>query len=241
MNDLKFPDIFKFNDLVDFANKIGATPSLCDLVESFNPSIYEFEEGEVFDDYVVYIRDFNSGEDRRFHLCCCATIYNFIKYGTYDVKYKQIKTAAVMENKGKHVFPVFFSDLKKEAKQELKVCKHCLWALNYKNYRNEKESKKNQICKNFSIVDFLEEYKTTAPSSGDWNDELYNIYSNDWNKISRYKREKANWKCELCGTDYSQDRKNLHVHHVNSNKRDNREFNLRVLCRSCHMKVHEMK
>lgn len=241
MNDMIFPEMFKFNDLVDFAEQIGATPSLVDLAEDFEPSISDFEEGEIFDDYVVYIRDFESEQDRRFHICCCATIFNFIKYGTYDVKYKSIKTAAISLDRNKHIFPVYFTNTKEEDRKELKVCKNCLWTVNYRNYRNETESRRNKIYEKFSIVDFLEEYKINIPSAGDWNDGLFNVYSDDWGKISRYMREKANWKCELCGTDYSQDKQKLHVHHANSNKRDNRPPNLRVLCHSCHMKVHHFK
>lgn len=243
MDDIEFPNIFMFNDLVDFANEIGAMPSLGDYALDFEPSIYEFEQGQIFDDYLVYIRDFESDGERRFHLCCCQTIFEFIKYGRYGAKYKQIPTACIkIKKNGKgydHYFPVFFTNTKEEKIKVLKPCKHCLETLNYKNYKYENERRREPIYEKFSLVDFLEEYKINLPSTNDYDDGLYNDYSNDWPSISERMRERKNWKCEICGADYSQDRGNLHVHHRNENKRDNRLSNLSVLCRHCHQKMHE--
>ena len=236
-------DVFMFNDLVDFANEIGAKPSLGDYALDFEPSIYDFEPGRIFDDYLVYIRDFESESTRRFHLCCCQTIFEFIKHGRYGAKYKQIPTSGVkIKKSGKaydHYFPVYFINTNKEELKVLKPCKHCLETLNYRNYKFENERKRKSIYENFSLVDFLEEYKINVPLTGDYDDGLYNAYSNDWSSISKCMRERKKWICEICGADYSQDRQNLHVHHRNENKRDNRLGNLQVLCKYCHRKMHE--
>lgn len=243
MDDIRFPDIFMFNDLVDFANEIEAKPSLGDYALDFKPSVYDFEQGQIFDDYLVYIRDFESEGIRKFHLCCCPTIFEFIKHGRYDAKYKQIKTGCVKIKKAgrfyDHYFPVYFVDSKKERSKSLKPCKHCLEALNYKNYKFENDRKRDSIYNNFSLVDFLEDYKINVPSTESYNDGLYNTYTNDWPTISRTIRERANWTCDICGADYSQDKKNLHVHHRNEKKQDNREANLQVLCKYCHKRMHE--
>jgi len=45
--------------------------------------------------------------------------------------------------------------------------------------------------------------------------------------------EKYQKKCFFCG-----DTKNIEVHHINTNRKDNRIENLIVLCRDCHKKVH---
>ena len=243
MDDIRFPDMFMFNDLVDFANEIGAKPSLGDYAIDFEPSIYDFKQGQIFEDYLVYIRDFESEGVRRFHLCCCQTIFEFIKHGRYGYKYKKIPTSCVKIKKDgrsfDHFFPVYLIDLKKEKNKVLKPCKHCLETLNYKNYKYENERKRESIYRNFSLVDFLEEYKVNVPHTDHYDDGLYNVYSDDWSSISKRLRKRASWKCEICGADYSQDRKNLHVHHRNENKRDNRDVNLQVLCRHCHQKMHE--
>lgn len=40
-------------------------------------------------------------------------------------------------------------------------------------------------------------------------------------------------ECEDCGSIAE-----LHVHHINRNRRDNREENLRTLCKDCHWTYH---
>lgn len=236
--------VFMFNDLVSFANEIGATPSIGDFAEDFKPSVYDFIEGQIFKDYVVYIRDFDSSQSRRFHLCCCQTIFEFIKYGRYGEQYKKLRVDCIkMKRSGsvyEHIFPVYFLNLDKGDFKALKPCKHCLEALNYKNYRFESERNRKKIYETFSIVDFIEEYKIDIPDTGDADDGLFNTYSEDWNAISFFVRSRAKWKCGICGTDYSQDRANLHVHHRNGNKRDNRLANLIALCKPCHQKIHNI-
>ena len=40
-------------------------------------------------------------------------------------------------------------------------------------------------------------------------------------------------KCKECGV-----RKNLTIHHLDGNKKDNIRSNLKLLCRKCHDKIH---
>ena len=40
-------------------------------------------------------------------------------------------------------------------------------------------------------------------------------------------------KCIFCRT-----KKSLHIHHINTNSKDNRLLNLLLVCRDCHLKVH---
>ena len=66
-------------------------------------------------------------------------------------------------------------------------------------------------------------------------------YTKNWETISRAYRIKHNYTCEKCGLhiDNELDRMYLHTHHINGNKTDNREKNLRCLCIRCHANVDD--
>ena len=63
-----------------------------------------------------------------------------------------------------------------------------------------------------------------------------NIYTESWSKISKKLREQKKYLCERCGRDFSNQecKKFLHVHHIDSDKRNNTRKNLKVLCIECH-------
>ena len=59
-------------------------------------------------------------------------------------------------------------------------------------------------------------------------------YSVDWAEtLRRSIRERDNWTCRKCGKKRSVD-----IHHIDTNKHNNKENNLVCLCRSCHLKTH---
>ena len=47
-------------------------------------------------------------------------------------------------------------------------------------------------------------------------------------------RQFKNWKCDECGKDFSINRGQLDVHHLDSNKFNVDYQNLRALCKVCH-------
>lgn len=50
--------------------------------------------------------------------------------------------------------------------------------------------------------------------------------------------ERAGNRCEVCGAAYQKRR--LHIHHIDEDKRNNAEENLIVLCNTCHLLVHHV-
>ena len=173
-------------------------------------------------------KDFNNGNFvealHRYHFTECQTIKRvnnekrkdrFLGSSrwTGDFKYSLIK-----HNK------VFFEN----NNQKLYPCKHCLkklMKLNGDKYRHD----------NFNIKDAL---KIKDQVGNNYNLECSytpNIYSHDFPKIAKRLKKAKNYTCEECGTI----KKNgLHCHHINHQKSDNREINLQVLCKNCHVEIH---
>jgi DNA mismatch repair protein MutS len=78
-------------------------------------------------------------------------------------------------------------------------------------------------------------------------DDLLNLNNKIINtKVSKYNKNKLCYKCELCGTT-----KNLDTHHIRQQSESNirgfmkdgwhknKEFNLIIICKACHHKVHK--
>ena len=65
-------------------------------------------------------------------------------------------------------------------------------------------------------------------------------YTSFWKQVSTAYREKVKWNCENCkiNLESMNDRRFLHVHHLNGNKTDNRPENFQALCILCHAFEH---
>lgn len=117
----------------------------------------------------------------------------------------------------------------------LQVCKDCLSKLNYKNARRSTKARA-EICNNFDIPEFFETYSTFFPNmpSRSVVSEGYGVYPRDWEKISYGVRAGAGWACQSCQVDLSNHRSLLHAHHIDGQKHNNVQSNLRALCIDCH-------
>lgn len=60
------------------------------------------------------------------------------------------------------------------------------------------------------------------------------VYPKHWSAISKFYREKADWKCEECGKSFINEKHLLDVHHINGVRSDVSKANLRVLCKEHH-------
>ena len=62
-------------------------------------------------------------------------------------------------------------------------------------------------------------------------------YPPRWGRMSRWVREHAGWRCELCGAKNGPPPNLLTVHHLDSNKWNLLPWNLAALCQNCHRQV----
>lgn len=64
-------------------------------------------------------------------------------------------------------------------------------------------------------------------------------YPPDWKAITTRLKQKANWTCQKCGRHAGKpENLQLGVHHKDGDPTNNRESNLIVLCRGCHLAEH---
>ena len=170
----------------------------------------------------------------KFHVADCQTLSQMRRQGRYD-RY-------VVATRRDGNFTVNFLDggrlIKEGVECRLYVCKNCLNKLDYKNYRN-KRTQQGEIRESFDLREFFERYdsKITKEPRHTETSAPVNEYSSDWPQISHCYKEKVGWKCEKCGTDLGEGKEFLHAHHINAQKNDNREQNLRALCIHCHAEM----
>ncbi len=184
---------------------------------------------------VVYIRDQYVPSDAtreelpKFHVADCVALQEMRKLNRYD------RYVVTYRRDGKFIVN-FLRDKKQEIECRLYVCKNCLDRLNYNGYRRHGYSGRNAIRDHFNLRAFFEKYDsqiTREPTHTDITAPV-NTYPPNWEQISYRYKEKRNWKCEECGVNLKDERKFLHVHHINGQKNDSNEKNFLALCIGCH-------
>lgn len=126
---------------------------------------------------------------------------------------------------------------------DLDICKYCLSQLKWQGYQGGLSSaEKDFRAKNMNLADFYQSYEPQFYNEmvkilhTDQDQVAINDYQPNWAYISYSFRKSKNWRCESCGIDCSENRANLHTHHINGNKYDNHRHNLSALCYDCHAK-----
>jgi hypothetical protein len=123
--------------------------------------------------------------------------------------------------------------------------------INNSNYPNFGEPTYNltlEICLNCvnSIIDTRN--INTTEEFNSWLRANYQMvqtagldgYPLNWSAISREYRKLKNYRCEDCLIDLSLHKKFLHVHHIDHNKLNCDQSNLKALCIRCHSKQDEL-
>ena len=69
------------------------------------------------------------------------------------------------------------------------------------------------------------------------------LYPANWDEIALYVKEKADWKCQVCGKQcrrpgekFDTHKRTLTVAHLNHIPMDCRDENLKAMCAVCHLK-----
>lgn len=175
---------------------------------------------------LLYIKDMDFGQIRKFHFHQCRTLndmYNKGRFERYVVT--QRKTGYFLMDK-----KVGYNLYEKDVEERLDVCKNCLNWFN-RNYR------KRYSVETFDIVEFFGSFTQTpithTPKYTDKNAPISG-YSEDWDLISKQRKEQCGYICQQCGIDLSNHKNLVQTHHANGVKSDNSPSNLKVLCIECH-------
>lgn len=63
-------------------------------------------------------------------------------------------------------------------------------------------------------------------------------YSPNWKSLCKMIKDRDEWTCQICGDCRKHWETDLHVHHIDGNKRNDHPWNLISLCSSCHHPIH---
>lgn len=151
------------------------------------------------------------------HLFYCQTLRDMEAHGRKD---RYIAT-----NDCSGDFDIKYTDYNK-AKVHLNVCQHCHRLLQDRIYGTYKQ---------FDFSKFATNHNYCPPYFGNVPKTVYGVeYPTNWPQISYKIRKERGWRCEKCGRDFSKQKQNLHLHHINGIKSDCSRSNLKALCRKCH-------
>lgn len=191
---------------------------------------------------LVYIKDqsYYGGEVslHKFHFSKCRTIESFIAKGKIQKFVVSTRTDGLFFVN--YVEPYTNKIIKEDILKVLKVCKNCLTKINYKGFRNAPMRRREEIYRNFSLSEFLEEDSTRLDENelqlNTDQTQPKNEYPPDFKKIADNFKKERYYQCEGCGKMLANPNKRrfLHAHHKNGLRWDNRPQNIQILCIKCH-------
>lgn len=120
--------------------------------------------------------------------------------------------------------------MRKDIKQLEKYCLYCGKPLCRKRYNGRLEDFTVFTKRKFCDSDCMAKYRLTNTDDGSSWSSAHTTARKINDKIIHGD------KCEICGSST-----NIDVHHIDFNWKNNSIDNLQVVCRSCHMKIHNPK
>lgn len=187
---------------------------------------------------LVYIRDVPTyGGDfslPRFHVAFCRTLDEMREAHRFE-RY----VVATRDDGQFWIHKISNGRRRNGSWEKLNVCQNCLNALNFDGFSYSLDKKRRSlIVSQFEIAHFFEMYSKSLhlrEPTHDYISAPINEYTDDFEQISRRVKTARGYKCENCGR--SPEVRYLHVHHINGQKNDNSDANLRVLCLGCHARM----
>ncbi len=215
-------------------------------IRDFDINEIEVKEGILFyknEQVVLYIYDcYKTVDDEsedlsRYHVSECKTIEDMKARDRYE---RYIATSRKTGSFKISLFRDIERSHKEEREKDLKVCINCLKALNYNGAKDKDHMQRREICDAFEIGEFFDEYSTYFKEKPKYtcDNVQINNYPDDWNIISKKKRESESWECEICGVNLQIFKNLLQTHHKNEHRFDSSPNNLEALCLICHGDKH---
>lgn len=169
-----------------------------------------------------YYKNLEPRNLRKVHITYCSTLSTMKDSGRFERYRATIDTHGSFEV----IIPI-----NKKISTPLHVCKNCIKAMLDSNIKKYDTTP-------FNFKQFALDFRKLTPhefkkSSLELKEQSY---TNDWAKISREYRIQKNWICEECEKNMKNNPAGLETHHINGVKSDNRQENLKALCRACHQK-----
>ena len=191
---------------------------------------------------VLYIKDHGSNVStvlngdiwggRRVHLAYCKTLRSMDSQGRFERYHLSRNPKKYYLISGQKYY---WSDETIEGEAELAICKDCLNFLDYDGYRRTKRAERDARTINFDYNRFFSIYSSMFKKMPKNAESDPAGYVKDWKQISIETRISKRFTCEECGFQSDPSKSSfIHVHHVNGNKQDNSDSNLKVLCIDCH-------
>ena len=186
---------------------------------------------------ILYIRDISNYNENKelpkFHISNCKTLQEMKSKG------RQLRYVVTTRDDGLFNVITINGTSHSENEEILNVCKNCLSELNWPEFKHLDKTSKDTFVKEFIIKDFFNVFykkydKELLSGKGFYSDRTapLNKYPNNWNELSKKTKEERGNRCEECSASTMP----LDTHHIDGNKFNNNNENLKVLCRNCHQK-----
>lgn len=175
---------------------------------------YYKEDGEDHFYLFAYLSSYNTGKYGlpKYHICECETRQSYSGY----VFTNKMPVKIISRDEEKNFYNV-----------KLDLCKNCRKEINH------------NLWGRFSNLDWYDVVlKKASETTFTIKDAKRNGYVKLWKQISEAYREKKQFICEECSINLKNDKFFLEVHHIDKNRLNNKEDNLKSLCVLCHSKEH---